>query len=46
MFLDVIAHPRFDTQGNKVFSGKIGVFPFVTHEPAKRTSVNRSTGIV
>lgn len=44
MFLAAVARPRFDAQGNEVFSGKIGVFPFVTKEPAKRTSVNRAAG--
>ena len=37
MLLVAIARPRFDVQGNEVFSRKIGVFPFVTLEPAKRT---------
>lgn len=32
MFLAAIAHPRFDAQRNEVFSGKIGIFPFVTLE--------------
>ncbi|KAL7116842.1 hypothetical protein ACP275_03G031400 [Erythranthe tilingii] len=44
MFLAAIARPRFDAQGNEIFSGKIGVFPFVTYEPAKRTSINRVAG--
>ncbi|XP_057443966.1 uncharacterized protein LOC130736137 [Lotus japonicus] len=44
MFLAAIARPRFDSQGNEVFSGKIGIFPFVTQEPAKRTSSNRVAG--
>ncbi|KAL7158342.1 hypothetical protein ABFS83_02G136600 [Erythranthe nasuta] len=44
MFLVAIARPRFDEQGNVLFSGKIGVFPFVTQEPARRTSVNRVAG--
>ena len=30
MFLVALARPRFDAQGNELFSGKIGVFPFVT----------------
>lgn len=41
MFLVVIAHPRFDAQGNEIFSRKIRVFPFVTMEAAKRNSINR-----
>ncbi|KAL7154802.1 hypothetical protein ABFS83_03G027500 [Erythranthe nasuta] len=44
MFLAAIARPRFDAQENEIFSGKIGVFPFVTYEPAKRTSINRVAG--
>ena len=44
MFLAAISRPRFDTQKTEIFSGKIGIFPFVTQEPAKRTSVNRSVG--
>jgi hypothetical protein len=31
----------FDSRGNEIFSGKIGIFSFVTQEPAKKTSVNR-----
>ena len=34
MFLVAIARPRFDAQGNEVFLGKVGVFSFVTPEPA------------
>ncbi|WOH08246.1 hypothetical protein DCAR_0727684 [Daucus carota subsp. sativus] len=44
MFLIAIARPRFDSDGNEVFSGNIGIFPFVTDEPAKRSSVNRRAG--
>ena len=44
MFLVAQARPRFDAQGNETFYGKIGVFPFVTKEPAKRTSANRVAG--
>lgn len=44
MFLVAVARLRFDAEGNEVFSGKIGVFPFVTQEPAKRNSVNRAAG--
>lgn len=44
MFLAAIARPRFDAQRNEVFSGKIGIFPFVTLEPAKRSSKNRAAG--
>ncbi|PNY02245.1 hypothetical protein L195_g025550 [Trifolium pratense] len=44
MFLVALARPRFDAQRNVIFDGKIGVFPFVTEEYAKRSSVNRSAG--
>jgi hypothetical protein len=44
MFLVAQARPRFDAQGNEIFDGKIGIFPFVTKEPAKRTSANRVAG--
>ncbi|GKD78515.1 hypothetical protein Tco_1341136 [Tanacetum coccineum] len=44
MFLAAVARPRFDTLGNEVFSGKIGIFPLTTREPAKRSSKNRVSG--
>ncbi|KAF7801620.1 mariner transposase [Senna tora] len=44
MFLVALARPRFDAQGRELFLGKIGIFPLVTYEPARRTSVNRVAG--
>ncbi|OMO51810.1 Transposase, Tc1-like protein [Corchorus olitorius] len=44
MFLVAIARPRFDALGGEIFDGKIGVFPFVTREPARRSSINRPAG--
>lgn len=44
MFLVAMARPRFDDEGNDIFSGKIGVFPFVTMEAARRRSRNRDAG--
>lgn len=44
MFLVAVARPRFDNEGNETFSGKIGIFPFVNEQPARRTSVNRVAG--
>ncbi|KAL4560955.1 hypothetical protein LXL04_033112 [Taraxacum kok-saghyz] len=44
MFLAAVARPRFDSSGNEVFSGKIGIYPFTTLEPAKRSSKNRVVG--
>jgi len=36
MFLAVVAQPRFDQNGNCIFDGKLGVFPFIYVEPTKR----------
>ncbi|XP_054805391.1 uncharacterized protein LOC129308333 [Prosopis cineraria] len=44
MFLVAVARPRFDAQGNEIFSGKIGLFSFVIKEAARRRSANRSRG--
>nr|XP_027118630.1 uncharacterized protein LOC113735852 [Coffea arabica] len=41
MFLVAIARPRFDCSYYREFDGKIGIFPFVLKEPAKRNSKNR-----
>ena len=38
MFLVAITRPRFDALGTCTFDGKIGMFPFVTREPSKRSS--------
>jgi hypothetical protein len=46
MVLAVVARPRFDTDGNCTFDGKIGCFPFVKYEPAKRSSANRPAGTI
>lgn len=44
MFLAAVARPRFDATRNQDFSGKIGIFPFICKEPAKRRSKNRPAG--
>ncbi|XP_058759685.1 uncharacterized protein LOC131633000 [Vicia villosa] len=44
MFLAAVARPRFDSEGNETFSGKIEIFPFVNEQPAKRSSANRVAG--
>ncbi|KAM3395031.1 hypothetical protein P3S68_004035 [Capsicum galapagoense] len=41
MFLASTARPRFDSRENELFSGKIGIYPFITQQAAKRDSVNR-----
>lgn len=44
MFLAAVARPRFDFSRNKKFDGKIGIWPFVVKEPARRNSKNRAAG--
>ena len=44
MFLCVVARPRWDTIRNQYFDGKIGMYPFIKVEKAKRASRNRPSG--
>ncbi|GMI77351.1 hypothetical protein HRI_001404400 [Hibiscus trionum] len=44
MFLAAVARPCFDEFSNCMFSGKIGIFPFVFKEPARRNNKNRQAG--
>jgi hypothetical protein len=44
MFLCVDAQPRWDTVRNQYFDGKIGMYPFITIQKAKRASRNRPRG--
>ncbi|XP_026451769.1 uncharacterized protein LOC113352116 [Papaver somniferum] len=44
MFLATVSRPRFDEFGNEIFDGKLGIFPFIAKEAAKRTSKNRPAG--
>lgn len=44
MFMAAVVVPRFDTGRNCAFDGKIGIFPFIFQEPAKRSSKNRQAG--
>ncbi|CAN6331900.1 unnamed protein product, partial [Urochloa humidicola] len=44
MFLVAVAKPRYDNEGNCIFDGKIGIWPFIRKEPAKRRSGNRARG--
>jgi hypothetical protein len=46
MFLAVITRPRFDSVGNCIFDGKIGIFAFTYVEPAKRKSRNHPRGMI
>ncbi len=44
MFLTAIARPQTDPTTGEKFDGKIGIWPFVTYEVAKRKSKNRPAG--
>uniref|UniRef100_A0A8I6Y6P5 Transposase n=1 Tax=Hordeum vulgare subsp. vulgare TaxID=112509 RepID=A0A8I6Y6P5_HORVV len=46
MFLTAVARPRWDSEGNVTFSGKIGIWPFVKEVPAHRKSENRPRGTI
>jgi len=46
MFLAAVARPRYDAHRRCLFDGKIGVWPFVTREAAKRSSKNRARGTI
>lgn len=38
MFPTAMARPRFDSNGNETFTGKIEIFPFVTEQPTKEAA--------
>lgn len=44
MFFAAVARPRWNTAMNRNFDGKIGIWPFVKVERAKRNSRNRPAG--
>ncbi|KAK9683873.1 hypothetical protein RND81_10G171000 [Saponaria officinalis] len=44
MFLAAVARPTYKENGDVLFDGKIGIFPFTFEEPAKRNSKNRAVG--
>lgn len=44
MFMAAVARPRYDHHRKQFFDGKIGLWPFVYNEPAKRNSKNRPKG--
>ncbi|KAF0698312.1 Aste57867_11065 [Aphanomyces stellatus] len=46
MFLAVVAHPRFNIEGECEFDGKIGLWPIVKYAPAIRNSRNRAAGTI
>ncbi|KAG3238252.1 hypothetical protein PI124_g16771 [Phytophthora idaei] len=44
MFLAAAARPRYDSNGQVVFDGKIGIWDFTRQKVALRSSVNRPKG--
>jgi hypothetical protein len=44
MFFDGHSRPWFNEKNECIFDGKIGIYPFVITEPAKRKSPNRPRG--
>lgn len=44
MFMCAVCRPLFGPDGNLIFDGKIGIFPFTEQVPAKRKSKNRPAG--
>ena len=44
MFMAAVGRPQYDAHRKRYFDGKIGVWPFVTREPAQRSSKNRVRG--
>ncbi|KAE8900267.1 hypothetical protein PF011_g30842 [Phytophthora fragariae] len=44
MVLAAVARPRTDPRTGASFDGKIGLWAFLTHEPAQRSSRNRPAG--
>ncbi|XP_057791292.1 uncharacterized protein LOC131008429 [Salvia miltiorrhiza] len=46
MFLCAISRPIIDSNGEIIFDGKIGIFPFTTEEAATRNSKNRAKGTI
>jgi hypothetical protein len=46
MILCAVARPRYDSQSNCTFDGKIGCFPLITYEVVKRPSVNRPASTI
>ncbi|VFQ79421.1 unnamed protein product [Cuscuta campestris] len=44
IFLAAVGRPRFEVDGEVIWDGKIGIFPFTFEEAAKRASKNRPAG--
>ena len=46
MFKCAVANPIYLTNGDVFFDGKIGIWSFITQEPAKRSSKNKKRGVI
>ena len=46
MFLAAVAHPHSNAEGECIFEGKIGMWPFVERVEAKRNSKNFKKGMI
>ncbi|KAL6563295.1 hypothetical protein OROHE_005882 [Orobanche hederae] len=46
MFLAVVGHPIIKPDGEVIWDGKVGIFPFVYEEAAVRASKNRPAGTI
>jgi len=46
MFMAAVARLSYDYHRKQFFDGKIGIWPFVYQEPAKRNSKNRAKGTI
>ncbi|XP_057526369.1 uncharacterized protein LOC130805603 [Amaranthus tricolor] len=44
MFMCAVARSIFSSEGEMIFDGKIGIFPFIHEEAAQRSSKNRKRG--
>lgn len=44
MFMCAVARPWYGSNGDLLFDGKIGIFPFIVQEPAQRSSKYRRRG--
>ena len=44
MFMCAVAKPIYSSNGDVIFDEKIGMWPFIRQEPAKRSSKNRRRG--
>ena len=44
MFMGLISRPIYDDEGNMIHDGKYGIFPFIFHQLAKKSSKNRAAG--